>query len=268
MNLSKAFLALCRIPGFEKRLWHGWYQFLARHYRSSDWTFMNYGLDEPDFDLVLDASDEANRACIQLYNHVAGAVPLQGLNVLEVGSGRGGGAAFVMRYLKPATMLGVDLSEEAVRLSRRIHTLNGLSFKAADAENLPFERDIFDVVLNIESSHCYPNVSAFFNEVARVLRPGGHFLYADFRQRKAVDSWRDLLRQSGLTIISETDITPGVVRALDTENERKLALMNRIVPKFLQASIRDFAAVRGSEMYDAFCHGSLVYISFVAQKPV
>ena len=52
-----------------------------------------------------------------------------------------------------------------------------------DAQNLPFPDESFDAVINVEASHIYPNFERFLGEVARVLRPGGHFLYADFRNR-------------------------------------------------------------------------------------
>jgi ubiquinone/menaquinone biosynthesis C-methylase UbiE len=264
--LAKLFITLCRIPYLQKKLWHGWYQYLARHYRGADWTFMNYGFNDPASRLKLDPADKPDQACIQLYNHVAGAVSLEGLNVLEVGSGRGGGASYIARYLKPAALTGVDLSEEAIGFCRRTHRVPGLSFQTGDAESLPFESDMFDVVVNIESSHCYPHLPAFFHEVARVLKHGGHFLYADFRSREEVDSWRHTLMASGLTMQAETDITPGVIRGLDADNDRKRAIIERAVPKILHSSIRDFAALRGSKMYNAFLSGSLAYHSFVLQK--
>jgi SAM-dependent methyltransferase len=48
-----------------------------------------------------------------------------------------------------------------------------------DAEDLPFSDNEFDIVINVESSHNYPNLRRFFEEVARVLRPGGFFSHAD-----------------------------------------------------------------------------------------
>ena len=264
--LAELFITLCRVPYLEKKLWHGWYQHLARHYRAADWTFMNYGFDDEAGRLKLDPMDERDRACIQLYNLVAGAVPLHGLNVLEVGSGRGGGASFIARYLKPASLTGVDLSEEAVQFCGRTHRIRGLHFETGDAESLPFGSDVFDAVVNIESSHCYPHLSVFFNEVARVLKSGGHFLYADLRARDQVDSWRQTLKGSGLTIKAEADITSGVIRGLDADNDRKRAIIERTVPKILHNPVRDFAALRGSKMYNAFLSGSLAYHRFVLKK--
>ena len=122
---------------------------------------MNYGFDDGKSQLELDAIDEPNRACIQLYNSVAGAVPLSGLDVLEVGSGRGGGASFIFRYLKPASLTGVDLCEKAVSFCQQLHRIGGLAFQAGDAEQLPIEKNTFDAVINIESCTVTPTYHCF-----------------------------------------------------------------------------------------------------------
>ena len=68
---------------------------------------MNYGyLADPALDLPPER--EADRFCIQLYDLLASATPLQGLEVLEGGSGRGGGAAWVNERHRPAAMVGAD----------------------------------------------------------------------------------------------------------------------------------------------------------------
>src|SRR5436190_9832761 len=103
--LGRIFIALCAIPGFKKNLWRALYNVLARSQRSDGWTFMNYGYATLDANtLALDALDEPDRHWIQLYHHVPSAVNLEGHIVAEVGSGRGGGASFVTRYLRPTRM--------------------------------------------------------------------------------------------------------------------------------------------------------------------
>lgn len=265
--LGWIFVSLCRIAPLKKALWRAWYEYLASAHRAPEWTFMNYGYSGSDAGpLELAAGDEPDRNYIQLYNQVAGAVDLTGLTVLEVGSGRGGGASFIKRYLHPARMIGADLSRNAVDFSRAVHNAAGLEFRTADAENLPFDAESFDAVVNVESSHCYPSFEAFVSEVKRVLRPGGHFLYADFRDRSGVEDWRAALQKSGLTIIRETDITPNVLAALDRDDERKIGLINRLIPRPLRRSFLDFAGVRGSVIYEAFRNGKLAYMSFVLRK--
>ena len=135
-----------------------------------------------------------------------------------------------------------------------------------DAEHLPFADGSFDAVVNVESSHCYPFFEAFLSEVRRVLRPGGHFLYADFRGTGEVEAWRSALRNSGMTVIRETDITSNVLAALDRDHDRKAELIRRLIPRFLQPSFVDFAALRGSAIYTAFQSRKLHYWSFVLQK--
>ena len=188
--------------------------------------------------------------------------------MLEVGSRRGGGASFVKRYLNPARVTGVDLSESAVDFSMSRHRVEGLHFRVGDAERLPFDNESFDVVINVESSHCYPRLSSFFFEVRRVLKLGGHFLYADLHDAKTLDEWRACLRGSGLAILAETNITSNVVTALDRDNQRKVTLIQRLVPSLLRPSFQNFAGVRGSQIHEAFQSGPLEYLSFVAQKQI
>jgi SAM-dependent methyltransferase len=266
--LGRIFIALCRLPGFKKRLWRAWYDYLAGSRRAPAWTFMNYGYAEPSARArVLAEEDEHDRHWIQLYDHVAGAVDLERCTVLEVGSGRGGGSSFMRRYMRPARMTGVDLSRKAVELSRSIHRIDGLDFGVADAENLPFEDASFDAVVNVESSHCYPSFEKFLFEVQRVLRPGGYFLYADFRERARLNEWHQALRSCKLAVLRECDITSNVLTALDLDNDRKRELIDQLIPRVLRSSFLDFAAVRGSALFEAFRSGKLVYVSFVLRKP-
>lgn len=229
---------------------------------------MNYGYTSiPEArTLALKPEDERDRCCIQLYHFVAASADLRGKHVLEVGSGRGGGASYVHRYLAPSSMTGVDFSTKAVTFCRQRHPLEGLTFEVGNAEALPFEDAAFDAVLNVESSHCYGSVDAFLREVRRVLRPGGFFLHADLRGRGSVPLWRKQLDDCGMKMLAETDITANVVAALDADNDRKSALIQRLIPKPLLSSFNDFAGMRGSAVYEGFRRRSFVYLAFKLQK--
>jgi SAM-dependent methyltransferase len=169
----------------------------TRYHSAEDVVFLNFGYEEdPPMALPLAASDEANRFCIQLYHRTATQVDLSGKRVLEVGCGHGGGASYLMRTLRPASYTGLDLNPAGIDFCRKRHNLAGLDFVRGDAENLPFDDQSFDAVINIESSHCYPHFSRFLAEVARVLRAGGHFLYADLRPRVCIAEWESALEGS------------------------------------------------------------------------
>jgi len=109
---------------------------------------------------------------------------------LEVGSGRGGGAAYTKRRFEPKSMLGLDLSAKSVNFCNQYHSIDSLSFTCGNAQSLPFDDNSFDVVLNVESSLVYPDVDRFLEEVVRVLRPNGYFLYTDIRYLEDIDNWR------------------------------------------------------------------------------
>jgi ubiquinone/menaquinone biosynthesis C-methylase UbiE len=254
----------------KRTLWKRWYQFLARGYPQGDWTFMNYGFAELDSrapELHLEAADEPNRYFIQLYHQVVGSVDLRGLDVLEVGSGRGGGCSYIARYLQPRSTLGIDFSEKAVALSQKLHAVPHLSFEQGDAEALPCKDGVFDAVVNVESSHCYGSMERFLGEVSRVLRPGGYFLWADMRPRGQRDAVHGQFQRAGLALRQEADITANVLLALDRINDRKRETIRRHVSKYLLRWFEDFAGVRGTRVYEALRAGEVQYWRCTLQKP-
>jgi len=268
MLVARVFSVAYRMPPVKRLLWRGWYDFLSRRYRDRQWTFMNYGHRPArgTAALTLTPEEEPDRSCIELYHLVASAVDLTGREVLEVGSGRGGGASFVARNLRPSRVVGVDVSPQAVAFCRARHAAPGLSFEVGNAEQLGFAAASFDAILNVESSHCYGDMGAFIREVRRVLRPNGHFLYADFRSHGELDAWRAGLLAAGFRLILERDITPGVVAALDADDERKRDLIQARVARPLIRAFRQFAALRGTLLYDKLREGTVVYRAFVLQN--
>jgi hypothetical protein len=82
---------------------------LATRLMADDVLFMDWAYEEdPPMSLPLTASDEPNRAHIQLYHRTATQADLCGKRVLEVSCGRGGGASYLVRTLRPASYTGLD----------------------------------------------------------------------------------------------------------------------------------------------------------------
>ena len=84
-------------------------------------------------------------------------------------------------------------------------------FVNGDAESLPLATDSVDVLLSLETSCTYPDLERFYREVARVLRPGGTFLYADLMPTAIVDSIEVVLGRLGLDRGYHRDISANVV---------------------------------------------------------
>lgn len=271
--LTRALVFICgRFPALRRRLWQWWYDRLAREVESERWTFMNYGFHAPGSGAQpeprLESTDEADRLCIQLYERVLGGIHLAGAKVLEVGSGRGGGASYVTRYHRPAAMVGLDYSGEAIRFCRaRYDNVPGLNFEQGDAERLPMPDESFDAVINVESSHCYGDIRTFFAEVARVLKAGGHFLFADLRETREMDELKRILEEvAGLEIVAEEDVSKGVLKALEMDDQRKRALIESLIPAGTRPLFKEFAGVRGGQVFEGLRDGQLNYRRFVARK--
>ena len=93
---------------------------------------------------------------------------------LDVGTGTGDGALTIARRFPQADVLGVDLAETMVTKAREKvpeDQAARVRFQAADASKLPFPDESFELV-------AHANMIPFFDELTRVLAPGGHALFA------------------------------------------------------------------------------------------
>jgi SAM-dependent methyltransferase len=236
------------------------YPYATRPLGADDVLFLNYGYEQdPPMALPLEASDEPDRYCIQLYHRTATQVDLSGKRVLEVGCGHGGGASYLMRNLQPVAYTGLDLNPAGIAFCRKRHHLAGLDFVRGHAENLPFPDETFDAVINIESSFHYLRFPRFLAEVARVLRRGGHFLYADFRPAAGIAAWEAALASTLLQMLSHTVINAEVLRGMEKNSQQWRGRIDRHVPVFLRGFARDVAGVPGLKLYKELQSGGLSY---------
>ncbi|MGB6679891.1 MAG: class I SAM-dependent methyltransferase [Candidatus Bathyarchaeia archaeon] len=100
----------------------------------------------------------------------------KGNKVLDIGSGKGV-TAFYLAQKYECEVIGVDLSERMIEYAKKIAKKSGLndmvSFRRADAHNLPFENESFDIVL-AECTTVLLDKGKAFSEFLRVTRSGGY----------------------------------------------------------------------------------------------
>jgi SAM-dependent methyltransferase len=227
-------------------------------------TVLNYGFSsEPENSLI--ANDEPEFYCLRLYEHTVRETPLEARDVLEVSCGRGGGASFVTRVFKPRRYLGVDLSQENIRLANERAASAGLEFTIGNAERLELPDAVFDVVINIEASHLYDDRGRFFAEVLRVLKPGGHFCYTDGCWADD-DCTTDLL-SAGFELLERREITSNVIHALRKDNARRTALFDAMTDRDLREEYKHWGGVVGYRAYNRFQAGQTRYFSHRLRKP-
>jgi tocopherol O-methyltransferase len=105
-------------------------------------------------------------------------------NILDVGCGIGGSSLYLAEKFG-ATATGVTLSP--VQANRAIDRAKAAQvdahFQVADALNMPFADDSFDLVWSLESGEHMPDKAKFLQECYRVLKPGGTFILATWCHR-------------------------------------------------------------------------------------
>ena len=95
-------------------------------------------------------------------------------HVLEVGVGMGSDHSQIAKH-RPKKLVGVDLTERAVEhTQKRFDALNlETELHVANAEDLPFEDEIFDLIYSYGVIHHSPNTKRCVDEIFRVLKVGG-----------------------------------------------------------------------------------------------
>jgi SAM-dependent methyltransferase len=227
-------------------------------------TVLNYGFSSDPENSVI-AANEPEFYCLRLYEHTVRNTPLSGRHVLEVSCGRGGGANFVSRTFEPQRYVGVDLSEENIRLARTRAARQGLTFELGNAEKLDLADASFDVVINIEASHLYDDRTRFFAEVLRVLKPGGFFCYTDGCW--ADDDCTEDLLAAGFELLERLEITSNVLHALRKDSTRRTALFDGMRNRELREEYKHWGGVVGYRAYNRFEAGQTRYFSHRLRKP-
>lgn len=110
----------------------------------------------------------------------AGVKP--GWRVLDVGSGLGGPAR-VLASEKNCHVTGVDITKEFCEVATMLSKLTRLEhvtdFRHGDATALPLKDGQFDLVLTMQIQMSIENKRRFYDEISRVLKPGGRFVFQD-----------------------------------------------------------------------------------------
>ncbi|MGE0214104.1 MAG: class I SAM-dependent methyltransferase [Parvibaculaceae bacterium] len=155
---------------------------------------------------------------------------LAGQHVLDVGSGLGGAARYVVEKFG-CRVTGIDLTPDFVEAARTLTRMVGLServdFQAGSALAMPFADGTFDAATTLHVAMNIQDRPGLYREVARVLKPGAPFLVYDVMKGEGdgprfpvpwatspetshletPDAMRKLLEEAGFTIEEVEDRT-------------------------------------------------------------
>jgi SAM-dependent methyltransferase len=174
-----------------------WTRASARHALSFLWQGSNpaatvYDSIGPDFFLALEPgwlnlglwestdgeADEAPAAVRRLVRTIAEALPPGGA-VLDVGNGLGAQDPTIAEVASPSRLVAVNITRSQLVAGRDRLVEAGARAVNADAARLPLADASFEGVISVEAAFHFSSRRRFFDEAARVLRPGGVLTMSD-----------------------------------------------------------------------------------------
>ena len=145
---------------------------------------LHYGVWDKEIKSLKEAVINTNRELMLL-----GEIP-KGAFVLDAGCGVGGSSIFLAKERR-CQAKGITLSARQVATASKYAERHGVQdlvqFEQQDYTNTSFAANTFDYAWAIESMQTAQDKSLFFQEIARVLKPGGRLLIADCFKSHAYD---------------------------------------------------------------------------------
>lgn len=235
----------------------------------------------------MSVGDAANR----LTDKLTGLLTIEpGDRLLDIGCGIGA-PAIRLAMAHDIEVVGISISQRQVERARDLAASAGLagrlSFQFADAMDLPFPNESFDIVWALESLHHMPDRAQALHQAVRVLRPGGRVAIGDFMLLESAEgneAGAARLREVSkgvLSVIGIDEYLP-MVRAAGLVPEATEDVSKHTRPSWGKAAER-FTALReqalqhiGAEQFDlilsrfrAFSgEPTLGYALLTARKPV
>lgn len=191
----------------------------------------------------------------------------KGDTVVDLGSGAGNDC-FVAREEtgENGKVIGVDFTEamiEKARANAEKLGFKNIEFISGEIENLPLSSDFADVIVSNCVLNLVPDKERAFNEIYRVLKPGGHFSISDIvlkgelpeKIREAGTMYAGcisgaLQKEEYLRLIKEK-----AFRNITVQKEKAVIIPNDILLKFLSKDEIELYKESGNGIYSITVYG-------------
>jgi SAM-dependent methyltransferase len=219
-------------------------------------------------------------------------------DVLDVGSGSGRWVGFFLRSFKPRSVVGLDITDQAVRLLTRWYpstSETNTEFIQGDItdQGLALESESFDIINISRVLFHIPETNLYLNalrNLARLVRPTGFILTTEYLPRMSMRTefmllhnrytFESLLAQAGLRIVDIRACSFFVVdpmgldgpddgirqRFWSVQNRTTQLLANATDPETRKFLIDLFADIEKATL--DFCHERIADIDMPSQKLV
>jgi ubiquinone/menaquinone biosynthesis C-methylase UbiE len=141
--------------------------------------------------------------------YLASKIEINGVrSVLEIACGTGR----VTRHIRKALpehikLLATDISNDMLNVAKRELDSDGIYFQTEDAQNLSFPDNSFDLVICQFGMMFLPDKKKGFNEIFRVLKPGGKFMFFTWDNTLNMPLFKLLINDHILPYFEDEDST-------------------------------------------------------------
>jgi SAM-dependent methyltransferase len=258
-----------------------------------DPNFQNAGMVEPGFkvndlpDIKTSKAFSVKKTAVHkhgqsLYHYAAthflGQGALKGKDILEVGMGKGLGAAYLSQAFGPKSVEGVDLSDGHVALARSYFPSSEgrLQFVQGHAEHLAQASNSKDFVFDLDNAHMYRSPKKSLSEAFRVLKPGGKYIYASaLPVGRSLAEHKRSFQQAGFRVERGEDATSKVIAsrdqlAADMPPSEFAELCTSCLTKMAIGSplnLWEMYLLPGSKGYSMMEKREYIYVHLMAVKP-
>jgi ubiquinone/menaquinone biosynthesis C-methylase UbiE len=137
--------------------------------------------------------------------------------ILDTGCGFGAVAIEIAKSFNEVEIVGIDLGKPLLKLGQSLAEQSGVAeriqFAEGDVQQLDFEPDTFDVVINTFMLHIVDDPVTMLNEIERVTKPSGKIMVTDLRRIWLAIVVKKLKTSYTLTeakvLINQSDIRAG-----------------------------------------------------------
>ncbi len=183
---------------------------------------------------IFDETDDFFEAAIKANENLVGRLSITPQTViLDVGSGFCGLPRYIAKNTDCNKVFGLNLSEKENAYARMKNAQEGLDGRITvvdgDYNNMPFADDEFDILVSQDAMLHSPDKGKLVRECARVLKPGGTFVFSDILEMETLsreeaervyarvrtsniathDLYKEKLREAGFEILEIQDLGSG-----------------------------------------------------------
>jgi ubiquinone/menaquinone biosynthesis C-methylase UbiE len=132
-----------------------------------------------------------------LYLEIAQQLPLErAQRILDIGTGTGLQLRVIQAIKPDIALYGLDISQAAINKARQVLGDLTVDLRAGSVEAAPYEDNFFDIVTCNASMSYWKNLPTCFNEIYRILKPGGEVLLFEPHREINIENALNKIREN------------------------------------------------------------------------